>query len=156
MVGAIAVLALLGSLAACGGSKSSGGDSTSSGGGSSESGYCDRIRAYQEESNQIEAVLSTSDPAALKTAFEAMQRLAADLEDNPPAEIADDVRIGGQIIDKTVELLAKFDYDIMKAAGAPEFAELDKQMSDPTAQAASDRLERWAEEKCGIAPDSGS
>lgn len=142
----VAVVAL-GSLAACGGGKSGSSAAT-------ESDYCDRIRAYQEESNQIEAILATSDPTALKQAFEAMQKLAAGLEDNPPSEIADDVRIGGEIIEQTVTLLAKFDYDIMKAAGAPEFAELDKRMSDPKAQAASDRLERWAEEKCGIKPDA--
>lgn len=148
IVGAVAVLT---PLAACGSSKSS----TSSSGGS-DAAYCEKVKQYKAEADASEPALKTNDPAKIRDAFESTLGAVKDLDKDAPSAIAADVHTVRLLADKLVTMFSKYDFDAAKLSAAPEFAALSSEMDSPELTAANDRLDKWGQDVCGIAPDSPS
>lgn len=148
IVGAVAVLT---PLAACGSSKSS----TSSSGGS-DAAYCEKVKQYKAEADASEPALKTNDPAKIRAAFESTLGAVKDLDKDAPSAIAADVHTVRLLADKLVTMFSKYDFDAAKLSAAPEFAALSSEMDSPELTAANDRLDKWGQDVCGIAPDSPS
>lgn len=162
IVGALAVLA---PLAACGSSKASTSESASSAAapettaassGGSDAAYCEKVKQYKAEADASEPALQTNDPAKIRDAFESTLGAVKDLDKDAPSAIAADVHTVRLLADKLVSTLKKYDYDIAKVSASPEFATLAKEMDSPDLNAANDRLDKWGQDVCGIAPDSPS
>ena len=98
----------------------------------------------------------TPDPAKVEDAFVTMQTMISDMKNGAPAEIKADVITMSAAIDNVVAIFSKYDWDFIALASAPEFAELQEQLSGPEMQAASDRLQTYSEAKCGIVDDTTS
>lgn len=128
-------------------------DSTS---GSSDADYCARIAAYRAEADGLDAVFAsdTPDPAATEDAFTSMQTMVNDLQDGAPSEIADDVDTMAGAIDNVVTIFSKYDWDFTKLAAAPEFVQLQEDLSGPEMEAASTRLTEYSQSTCGIGSGS--
>ena len=125
--------------------------------GSSSGDYCAKIQAYKDKSDELDVVFTdTPDSAAVENAFTTMQTMINDLKSDAPSEIKDDVAKMSSSIDSIVSIFSKYDWDFIALASAPEFAELQEQLSGPEMQAASDRLQTYSEAKCGIVDDTTS
>ena len=145
----VGALVVVGSLTACGSSKSG-----SSSGGASEADYCVQVKAYKDKADQFDAMFQNPEANSMKVAFETMQGILHDLDKNPPSTIAGDVHKVRGAIDQMIEVFTKYDYDFVKLATAPEFAELSKVIDGPEFKASTDRLDQWGVDTCGFPPDS--
>jgi len=131
------------------------GDDSSSGSG--PDAYCARIQAYKDKSDSLDVVFAGDelpDPAKLKDAFTTMQTMIHDLEKGAPSEIAADVAKQGAAIDSVVAIFDKYDWDLMALAASPDMAEMQTQMTGEEMTAASDRLEAYSTNTCGIESSS--
>lgn len=159
LVGTLAVFA---PLAACGGSKSSTAESATTAAasgdaaGGDEAAYCEKVKQYKAEADASEPALKTNDPAKIREAFESTLGAVKDLDKDAPSAIAADVHTVRLLADKLVSTLKKYDYDLEKVSASPEFTSLSTEMDSPDLQAANDRLDKWGQDVCGIAPDSPS
>lgn len=142
VIAAVTATALL---AACGDD-----DKKSSDGGSDA--YCARVETYEQTSDALDGVFNN--PAAtgedVRSAFEAMAGLAHDLEDGAPSEIAADLATVNGSIDRMLEIFEQYDWDFAALETAPEAAELGTLMESAEVTAATDRLDAWALDTCGI------
>lgn len=141
VIGAFAATALLG---ACSD------DKKSSGGGTSDAAYCAQIAGYKAKADELDAVMSGTDSAAIKDAFTTMQGMLHDLDKNPPASIAEDVHLMTDTADKMIDIFSKYDWDFTKLATAPEFEELSTLMNDEKYSTANDHLDTYTSETCGL------
>ncbi|HQZ35867.1 MAG TPA: hypothetical protein PK020_15685 [Ilumatobacteraceae bacterium] len=122
--------------------------------GTSTAAYCGKIAAYKAKSDELDVVFTgTPDADAVKTAFTTMQSMVHDLNKGAPAEIKTDVATMSGAIDNVVKIFSQYDWDFVKLASAPEFATLQSDLAGADMTAASDRLEKYSSETCGIAPD---
>ena len=141
VVGAMVAAALL---SACGDDKKSDGGSTDS------AAFCAKLQEYKTASDGFDSSLDDPTPESLKTAFETMAGMLADLESSAPSEISADL---GKLNDSIEMMLAgfeKYDWDFMAFVAAPEFQEIDTLMSSDDMTAAQDRLDAWALDTCKI------
>ena len=128
------------------------GSDSKSGSGGSFKGYCAKVVAYKAKSDELGAVFSgTPDAAQMKDAFTTLQKMAHDLGNNAPADIKKDVATEATALDSMVKILAKYDYDFTKLAAAPEFADFSSSLDSGEVKAATDRLEKYSTDTCGIA-----
>lgn len=152
---AAGIIVSVGALTACGGGKSSSGSATTeASGGTSEAAYCAQVKEYKATADSFDAVMQSDNAADIRKGFEAMQDLVHKLDQNPPSSIAADVHSVRTLTDEIIAVFDKYDYDFTKLAAAPEFAELSKKMDGGELSAASDRLDKWGQDVCGIAPDT--
>jgi uncharacterized Zn finger protein len=147
----VGVLAVLGVMTACGDSKSSG-----SSGSSSDAEFCAKVKAYRDQEDDFDQVMEEADAAGMKTMFNKMQDILQDLDDDAPAVIAADIRTVREVTDKLVEVFDKYDYDFVRLAAAPEFAELSEVMDGDKLTKATERLDKWGVETCGFEPEPAS
>lgn len=126
--------------------------------GSSDAAYCERIKAYKAKSDELDSVFQTDTPdsAKVEEAFTTMQSMLHDLNEGVPAAIKADVAAQTTAIDNVVEIFAKYDWDFTALAAAPEFAQLQDDLSGTDMQASSDRLKAYSEETCGIVDTTDS
>ena len=135
---------------------SCGDDATSSSGGSTAT-YCAKIAAYKAKSDELDAVFTgTPDSAKIEDAFTTMQSMVNDLKSDAPAEIKNDVTAMSNAIDSVVKIFSQYDWDFVKLASAPEFATLQEELAGADMTAASDRLEAFSSDTCGIASDTST
>jgi len=141
---AVAAVAATALLAACGD------DKKSSDGGSDA--YCARVETYEQTSDELDSVFDSSDATAddIRGAFETMAGLADDLEDGAPAEISADLATINGAVDRMLEIFEQYDWDFAALETAPEAAELGTLMESAEVTAATDRLDAWALDTCGI------
>lgn len=141
LLGVFAASALLG---ACGDDKKSGGGATS------DAAYCKKIESYKAKADELDSVMQGSDPAAIKGAFTTMQGMIHDLDKKPPASIAADVHTMTDAVDKIVTIFEKYDWDFNKLATAPEAADLSTIMDNDAVNTASDNLDTYTSDVCGL------
>ncbi len=133
------------------------GDDAKSGSGSSTTTYCAKIAAYKAKSTELDSVFTgTPDSAKIEAAFTTMQLMVNDLKSDAPAEIKADVTTMSDAIDSVVKIFAQYDWDFVKLASAPEFATLQNDLAGADMSAASDRLEAYSTDTCGIASDTST
>ena len=126
------------------------------GGSGSSSDYCTLIVSFQEKSDVVDDVLSSSDsgPADVEAAMNAVKPMIAQLRSAAPAEIKADVETMAVATLRMIEIFAEYDYDFMALSTAPEVAELEDLTNSAEIEAASDRLNDYEETTCGLAPES--
>ena len=125
--------------------------------GTSTTAYCGKIAAYKAKSDELDAVFTgTPDADAVKTAFTTMQSMVHDLNNNAPTEIKGDVATMSGAIDNVVKIFSQYDWDFVALASAPEFATLQTDLAGADMTAASDRLEKYSSETCGIATETST
>ncbi len=126
------------------------------GGSGSSSDYCTLIVSFQEKSDVVDDVLSSSDsgPADVEEAMNAVKPMIAQLQSAAPAEIKADVETMAVATMRMIEIFEQYDYDFMALSTAPEVAELEDLTNNTDIEAASDRLNDYEETTCGIAPES--
>lgn len=126
-------------------------DYTFTGDGSGE--FCDMVRDL-DANDPINSAFDSTDPAVSKAAWDEVASSFDKLEGVAPDEIAEDVRTLGGVFDTMKTFFAGFDFDMVAAGTAMQ---QDPQMvalfsgEDPTAQNASDRLDAYGVQVCGLA-----
>ena len=145
VLGAFAAATILG---ACGS------DSGSSGGAVSDKEFCGMIQAYKDKADSFDSAFTNNDPKAIEEAFTTMQGVLHDLDSAAPASVKKDLDTMLSTIDRMIEIFDKYDWDFTKLATAPEFEELSTDLNGEEMTAASDRLDAYSKDTCGI--DTGS
>jgi len=143
LLGALAATALLG---ACGDDKKSG--------GSSDAAYCAQIKDYRATSDALDSTFENPTSASVETAFTTMQGMIHELDKNPPAAISADVHTMTAAVDRIVAIFEQYDWDLVALQTAPEYAELQQQLTGEEFSGASDRLEAYSMDVCGLPADS--
>lgn len=125
---------------------------------SSDAAYCERIKAYKAKADELDSVFDTAtpDPAKIEEAFTTMQSMLHDLNKDVPAEIKADVAAQIAGVDGVVEIFSKYDWDLTALAAAPEFAQLQEDLSGDDMQASGDHLREYSEKTCGIVDTTDS
>jgi hypothetical protein len=127
-----------------------GSDDEASSGTGPDSEFCVAAKAADEAGTAVDRALDGGDPAELKPAFadalakgKAAQKLA-------PDDIADTVAdvVKGQ--EQLIALFEKDDYDLTKILANPDFQTL---IDDERFSTASDKLDTYLADVCGIARD---
>lgn len=142
MVGAASLLVLAGT--ACG----SDSGSSSSGSGSDSDDLC----AFAEEMERTfnDESFGNADQAT----FEQIEEIMTNVQDRAPDEIKADVETVASTFKDVQEIFAENDYDLTKvAAAAASDADLTARLqavNGPEFSAASDRVNTYLEETCGI------
>lgn len=150
----IAAVTATAMLAACGDDdkKSSDGGSSDTAAAGDDDAYCARVETYEQTSDALDSVFDN--PAAtgddVRAAFETMADLASGLEDGAPAEISADLATLNGAVDRMLEIFEQYDWDFAALETAPEGAELGTLMESAEVTAATDRLDAWALDTCGI------
>lgn len=121
-------------------------DATTGGGGGTDAGspFCVAAQAAQDAGNAVN--LDTGTPDEIEAGVNASVAAAQAAADAAPDEIKDVV---SQIVDyqqQFATILEKYDWDLAKAASAPEFAAL----ADTDAESISTQLDAYLAEHCGM------
>jgi|CXWK01.1.fsa_nt_gi hypothetical protein len=126
------------------------------GGSGSANDYCTLIVSFQEKSEVVDDVLSSSDssPADVEDAMNAVKPMVAQLQSAAPAEIKADVETMASATLRMIEIFEQYEYDFMALSTAPELAEIEELTSSAEVEAASERLNDYEETTCGISPES--
>ena len=152
---ALTAVAVLG-VAACGSSdngSSSGGTSasagTSGGGGSGgDSDLCTYAKQLEETTNPDS--FSTMD----KATFDKIDEIISNVQAKAPAEIKDDVATVAKNFQDVRAIFAQYDFDISKLTSAatadPALTEKLQALNSDEFSAASQRVNTYLQEKCGI------
>ena len=143
LIGALATVTMLG---ACG--------DDSGGGAVSEKAFCGMIQDYKDKADSFDSAFDSTDPKDIENAFTTMQGVLHDLDDAAPAEVKEDLGVMVESVDRMIEIFDKYDWDFTKLATAPEFAELSAELEGQAMSDASDRLDAYSKDTCGI--DTGS
>jgi hypothetical protein len=132
-------------------------DTNVSGKGSGD--FCNYIKDVENDVNLDSLGDAEASPSDVKKQFEQGRDAIDKAADKAPAEIKPDVEKLGDFIHKFGDLLAGYDYDFTKlltdAQAHPEkLAEFEQLTSDADFQAASERLDAYVSNVCGIDTDS--
>jgi hypothetical protein len=136
LAAAVVVLAMAG----CGGDDS---------GGASGASYCERATAA-EDANDLANTVDQNDPAAVEAAVTEAVEAIRDAAEAAPEEIKADVELTLEGFEKLIALFDEAGWDIETATSDPRFAEV---ATDPTYQEASERVEAYNDQECGIPAD---
>lgn len=147
LIGALAATALF---AACGDDDKK----SSDGGGTSDAAYCAQISEYRTTTDALDGVFDNPTAASVEDAFTTMQGMIHDLDQNPPSAIADDVHTMTDAVDRIVAIFEQYNWDFVALSTAPEFTELQETLEGEQFTAASDRLESYSIDVCGLPADS--
>ncbi|MGH9133917.1 MAG: hypothetical protein ACRDZZ_08285 [Ilumatobacteraceae bacterium] len=153
----VAALALVG--AACGGdddastddaAESDSGDTGDNGDGGDDGGsgggeFCDLARGVEEGEDLLEGV-DFSDPDAIEDAYRTMIDRINDASDSAPDEIRDDIELVIDRSEAVFEALEDADFNILDVDQSV--------LEDPEAEAASERIDAYLDNECGITTDS--
>lgn len=143
LIGALATVTMLG---ACG--------DDSGGGAVSEKAFCGMIQDYKDKANSFDSAFTSNDPKEIETAFTTMQGVLHDLDDAAPSDVKKDLDVMLSTVDRMISIFDKYDWDFTKLATAPEFEELSADLDSQEMSDASDRLDAYSKDTCGI--DTGS
>ncbi|HVL32171.1 MAG TPA: hypothetical protein VM600_01160, partial [Actinomycetota bacterium] len=132
--------------------------STTAGGGDG-SKYCQLARALEDDADQLEDIDFT-DVAKLGDEF---RRIINQIEPQldayvaaSPSGIKADAQVLAQSFRELKRILESFDYDFSRAQDPKVAAELQKLgtlFNDKDIEAATDRIETYNKDECGIEPD---
>ncbi len=115
--------------------------------------FCDIVREL-DGNDPINDAFDTTDPAVAKAAWADVESAFDRLEGAAPDEISGDVSTLAGIFDSMKQFFEGFDFDMQAASLAmesdPEMVAL-LSGEDPTAQDASDRLDAYGVQVCGLA-----
>jgi hypothetical protein len=123
-------------------------------GGDDVAGFCEKNEEFENESEQLfEGALSATDDAGLedaKQAFADANDLLAELADEAPDDIKDDVETVASAFDEANE-------EIQGAESVEDLQGLDGGAIDSEeTDAAADRVETWTQDNCDSGGGSGS
>jgi hypothetical protein len=142
-IGVLVATAALFALTACGDSGGKGGASGS---------YCDLVRSYTSSNSALDDAFTSGDAGALKTELNKLKPMLQTLQSQAPDEIKADVDLMATNLLKMIDVFDKYDYDMTKVAAAPEFADVSTAMTSDEVSKASDNLDKYESEVCGITP----
>jgi hypothetical protein len=91
------------------------------------------------------------DSGDVEDALDDLQKASAAAEKKAPKDIADTVKDVNKNLADVIELFDDNDFDLVAVASDPDFADIQADGQD-----ASDDLEQYLDDKCGIDPDSAS
>ncbi|MDO8363805.1 MAG: hypothetical protein Q7V88_12970 [Actinomycetota bacterium] len=132
-----------------------GGSETTEGGSNDPSveAFCDMVRDYLDVGDSLDSVFDadTPDPVAIEDAFRTMSDMTDELADAAPAEVKADAETVAEGFHQIIDVMASYDWDLVAIASSDEFFAL---TSDEEISAASDRLDQWSADTCGIPLDS--
>lgn len=144
VLGAVAAATILG---ACGGD-------SDGGGAVSETDFCGMIQDYKDKADSFDSAFTQDDPKAVEEAFTTMQGVLQDLESAAPSEVKSDLETMVTTVDRMIAIFDKYEWDFTQLAMAPEFEELSADLDSEEMAMASDRLDAYSKDTCGI--DAGS
>ncbi len=116
--------------------------------------YCSKVKEYRSNADALTSAMSSTNVADIKNAFETIQVMIHDLDNNPPSEIADAVHTMREASDEIITVFRKYDYDFTKLSGAPEYVELAKKIDGATISEANKKLDDYSTGVCGLPPDT--
>jgi len=159
VLGAVAAATILGACGGDGGALNDivGGDSTAPAEvptAVSETEFCGMIQDYKDKADSFDSAFTQDDPKAIEEAFTTMQDVLHDLESAAPSDVKDDLETMVTIIDRMIAIFDKYEWDFTQLAMAPEFEELSADLDSEEMNGASDRLDSYSKDTCGI--DTGS
>jgi hypothetical protein len=115
--------------------------------------FCKLAEKADEASDDLTDLFDSGVPDSgdLEDALDDLQKASAAAELKAPKDIADTVKDVNKNLDDLVGLFEDKDFDLIAVASDPDFEDLQADSED-----ASDELEEYLDDKCGIDPDSGS
>ena len=140
IVGAVAAATILG---ACGGD-------SDGGGAVSETDFCGMIEDYKDKADSFDAAFTQDDPKAVEEAFTTMQGVLHDLESAAPSDVKADLDTMVTAVDRMIAIFDKYEWDFTQLAMAPEFGELSADLNSEEMASASDNLDAYSMDTCGI------
>jgi hypothetical protein len=144
---ALTAVAVLG-VAACGSSDKGSSSSGTAAGGGSESDLCTYAKQLEETTNPDS--FSTMD----KTTFDKIDEIIGNVQAKAPAEIKDDVATVAKNFQDVRAIFAQYDFDIAKLTSAatadPSLTDELQALNSDEFNAASQRVNTYLQEKCGI------
>jgi hypothetical protein len=130
-----------------------GGDDESSGGKT----YCQRIEAMQAQGDAFDELFTGTEPPSAEDtekAFTTMQKALKAMGKGAPEEIAADVATMTKGMDDLVKALDENKWDFEAALTGPDAEKIGALLESSEMEAASDRLEKYSEETCGLKSES--
>lgn len=144
--------AVLGSLAlavltSCGGG----------GGGGSASGYCDKVNDVETAFDAISDLDPEAEAQDTKEQFDVAISIMGDLADSAPSEIEDDFTVIMKGFTALRGIFEDADWDFMAVASDPDNAAALEELSGPEFETATQNIEDYTQETCGVSlsGDSG-
>ena len=155
----VAALALLG--AACGGDDDEAGDEPaaesarpggSAAGGPAGEGFCAAVVDYMTlaAENPVFTSEAEPDPADVEALFTQLRGSLDGLEAQAPTELATDVGLFATGTRRFIDAVEEADYDFEALAEDEALAELTAEFDEPAYEEASQRLQAYAEDTCGV------
>lgn len=131
-------------------------DKSSSDGKGSSDAYCQMVASFKTDSDKVSALLGADNPdtAALKATFASLKPKVQQLLDEAPAEIKADLQLSTEAQLAAIALFEQYDYDLVTISTSPEYTDLQTKYDTPQQTAASDHLNAWAKDTCGIVFES--
>ncbi|TAK77337.1 MAG: hypothetical protein EPO16_05570 [Dehalococcoidia bacterium] len=109
-------------------------------------GFCGEWGALAAQSAKLTAPGGT--PGSLKESFDATNAYMKALADKAPAEIKGDFQLYAKFWSDYSAVMAKANYDMMKAATDPEMQKALEAMADPKLDKAGANISAWVEKNC--------
>ena len=133
LAGVMVMVALVAGLGACGG-----------GSGSSTSAFCKKAKELNNDKS-LNNIASSNDPKQVQADLNKLKKALDDLKSKAPSEIKTDMNTVVGAVDEFATELQRVNGDFSKI----DPSKIDKANS-PDFQAASDRIDKFAQDKCGI------
>jgi hypothetical protein len=150
VVAAVAALALAGCSSGKGSSSATPTTAKSSSPASSIKGstdpFCNFVRTFDSRFGQINPGLA--DPTQLKSTVQDAAGAISGAESMAPAQIKGDVSLLNDAFQKLATALAQINYDLTKAAQAPQVLASLQQLQSPDYAAASQRIDNYISQNC--------
>ena len=158
----LAAIALLG--AACGGDDDDADDAPdeptaettrpggSAGGGAAGNGFCATVVDYMTLAAQNPVFTSETepDPADVQALFTELRQLLDELEAQAPAELSTHVGLFASGTRRFIDAVEDADYDFEALSEDEALAELTAEFDEPAYREASQRLQAYAQDTCGV------
>ena len=109
-------------------------------------GFCGDWAAVAAQTAKLSA--PTAAPADIKASVESTNTYLKALVDKAPTEVKADFQLFAKTWSDVTVILAKSNYDMMKATSDPEFPKVMQAMSDPNTQKASANISAYMSKNC--------
>ncbi len=130
--------------------------SGSADGGAGGEGFCAAVIDYMTlaAENPVFTSETEPDPADVEALFIELRQRLDDLEAQAPADLSTDVGLFASGTRRFIDAVEEADYDFEALAEDEALAELTAEFDEPAYQEASQRLQVYAQDTCGVTGDN--
>lgn len=120
--------------------------------GGTEATYCERLTSYQTTASDVGTVFTDRSSTAeeIERTIDGLLDTVDDLRAAAPSEITGDIDTVRDAFGQLADLLANYDHDYAALLASPDASALAEVFTGDDVLAASDRLDRYGREACGL------